>query len=102
MIIGSRIIKNKLIVFERLRTDFAGGRIFQTDPIIPKEMRIYWEMQYYMRGEAERASSLGAVYLTNIQQLHNSRSVESDEPDIMTAMLGPKPPANPIVPGRAV
>src|ERR1700687_6416541 len=60
------LLAPNVIVFERLKTDFAGGRIFRTDPVIPKDMLIYWEMQYYMRGEAERASSLGAVYLSNI------------------------------------
>jgi type III restriction enzyme len=63
------LIAPNVIVFERLRTDFAGGYIFKTDPIIPKELRLFWDMQFYIRGEAERASSQGALYLTNIQQL---------------------------------
>lgn len=88
------ILAPNVIVFERLRTDFAGGYAFKSDPVIPKEMDIYWDMQFYMRGEAERASSLGAVYLTNIQQMYESRTPEDDEPDIMTAVLGSKPPAS--------
>ncbi len=88
------IIAPNVIVFERLRTDFAGGHIFKEDPIIPKELRLFWDMQFYVRGEAERASSQGAVYLTNIQQLYEGRSEADDEPDIMTAVLGTKPPAN--------
>lgn len=32
---ASLIIAPNVIVFERLRTDFAGGRIFKTDPVIP-------------------------------------------------------------------
>lgn len=89
------IIAPNVIVFERLRSDFAGGRIFKTDFVIPKEMQVYWEMQSYVRGEAERASSLGAIYLTNIQQVYENRTQgEDEEPDIMTAMLGSKPPAN--------
>jgi type III restriction enzyme len=50
-------------------------------------------LQCYVRGEAERADSLGALYLTNVQQLYERPEGDSDEPDIMTAMLGPKPPA---------
>lgn len=88
------IIAPNVIVFERLRTDFAGGRIFKEDPIIPKELRIYWDMQFYVRGEAERASSQGAVYLTNIQQLYETRVQDDGEPDIMTTVLGAKPPAS--------
>lgn len=88
------VIAPNVIVFERLRTDFAGGRIFQADPIIPEELRIYWDFQCYMRGEAERASSLGALYLTNVQQLYQRSDSAGDEPEVMTAMLGPRPPAS--------
>ncbi len=87
-------IAPNVIVFERLRGDFAGGRIFQNDPVIPKEFQIYWDMQFYMRGDAERASSEGALYLTNIQQLYEREERKTaDEPEIMTAVLGSKPPA---------
>ena len=65
------LIAPNVIVFERLRTDFEGGRIFRADPIIPPELKIYWgDFQCYMRGESERASSLGALYLTNVQQFY--------------------------------
>jgi type III restriction enzyme len=88
------LIAPNVIVFERLRLDFAGGRIFHLDPIIPDDLRIYWDFQCYMRGEGERASSLGALYLTNIQQLYDREDKGSnDEPPEMTAVLGPKPPA---------
>src|SRR3990172_11939608 len=50
------IIAPNVIVFERLRTDFAGGRIFQADPVIPPELRVFWDLDCYLRGEGERAS----------------------------------------------
>jgi len=87
------VIAPNVIVFERLRIDFAGGRVFQLDPVIPDELRIYWDFQCYMRGEGERAGSLGALYLTNVQQLYQRPEGDADEPDVMTAMLGPRPPA---------
>ena len=87
------IIAPNVIVFERLRSDFGGGRIFRLDPVVPDALRIYWDFQCYLRGEAERASSLGALYLTNVQQLYERPVPETDEPDIMTSMLGPAPPA---------
>src|SRR5208337_4775828 len=62
------ILAPNVIVFERLRTDFEGGRIFHLDPIIPDDLRIFWDLQCYMRGEGERAGSMGALYLSNIQQ----------------------------------
>ncbi len=83
-----------VIVFERLRHDFASGRIFRTDPVIPEELKTYWDFDCYMRGDAERAQSLGALYLTNIQQFYERADKNNDdEPDVMTAVLGSKPPA---------
>ncbi|MHB1423191.1 MAG: DEAD/DEAH box helicase family protein [Gemmataceae bacterium] len=55
------IIAPNAIVFERLRADFGGGRIFRLDPVVPEELWIYWDFQCYPRGEAERARSLGAL-----------------------------------------
>lgn len=88
------IVAPNVIVFERLRLDFAGGRIFRADPIVPRELQIYWDVQCHMRGEAERASSSGALYLTNIQQLYDLPAPADDEPSPMAAVLGPKPPAS--------
>jgi type III restriction enzyme len=91
------VIAPNVIVFERLRTDFEGGRIFNADPVIPEELRIFWDFQCYMRGEGERASSVGALYLTNIQQFYERPESDHDEPDEMTAVLGPKPPTEKLV-----
>lgn len=84
------IIAPNVIVFERLRSDFGGGRVFRTDPIVPPELRIFWEMDFYMRGDPERASSQGALYLTNIQQFYERAGMAgSSEPGAMTDVLGP-------------
>jgi len=88
------VIAPNVIVFERLRTDFAGKSIFRHDPMIPPELDILWDFECYLRGEGERAGSVGALYLTNIQQMHDRPEADDDEPDVMTAMLGPKPQAN--------
>src|ERR1700730_8083493 len=87
------LIAPNVIVFERLKTDFAGGRIFRADPVIPKELEIFWDFDCVMRGDAEKAHAEGTLFLTNIQQFYEraDRSSE-DEPDIMTEMLGSKPP----------
>lgn len=85
-----------VIVFERLRTDFGSGRIFKTDPMIPPELQTFWDFDCYMRGDGERASALGALYLTNVQQLYIRPDGDDTEPDIMTEMLGKKPPAKKI------
>jgi type III restriction enzyme len=87
------VLAPNVIVLERLKTDFGSGRIFQSDPVIPKELGIFWELECVMRGDAERAHSEGTLFLTNIQQFYErqDRSNE-DEPDAMTAVLGSKPP----------
>jgi type III restriction enzyme len=90
------LIAPNVIVFERLKTDFAGGRVFKSDPIIPSSLQIYWDFDCYIRGEGERASSQGALYLTNIQQLYErDENPNGDEVPIMSLMLGNKPPAQP-------
>lgn len=96
----SLIIAPNVIVFERLKLDFGGGRIFRADPVIPPELKLYWDVEAYMRGDAERANSQGAVYLTNIQQLYerDDAAKSNGEPDVMTAVLGPRPPAQTLQP----
>jgi type III restriction enzyme len=87
------LLAPNVIVFERLKTDFGGGRIFQADPVIPKELEIFWDFDCVMRGEAEKAHAEGTLFLTNIQQFYErpDRSNE-EEPEVMTQLLGPKPP----------
>ncbi len=88
------LIAPNVIVFERLKSDFGSGRIFKIDPLIPPELKIHWDFDCYMRGDGERAHSLGALYLTNIQQFYERDNGQyDDEPDVMTAVLGSRPPA---------
>jgi type III restriction enzyme len=87
------LLAPNVIVLERLKTDFAGGRIFEIDPVIPREFRIFWELDCIMRGDTERAAAEGALFLTNIQQFYERTERNGDdEPDEMTAILGPRPP----------
>jgi type III restriction enzyme len=88
------VIAPNVIVYDRLRSDFESGKIFQTDPLIPKHFQWWWEMEYYMRGDTERTNSQGALYLSNIQQFYErANKADNEETDAMTAMLGSQPPA---------
>jgi type III restriction enzyme len=88
------VLAPNIIVLERLALDFAGGRIFRADPVIPPELAVYWDMECYVRDDGDRAYSQGALYLTNIQQLYDRPdSSDSDEPSEMTEVLGPRPPS---------
>jgi type III restriction enzyme len=84
------LIAPNVIVFERLRLDFAGGRIFRADPVIPPEFVNTWDFECYMRGEADRARSEGALYLTNIQQLYERPIEDDNEPKEISDVLGHK------------
>lgn len=87
------LIAPNVIVLERLKLDFAGGRIFRADPVIPRELQIFWDFDCVMRGEAEKAPGEGMLFLTNIQQFYDRPDRNGDaEPDVMTAVLGQKPP----------
>ncbi|MCS6988978.1 MAG: DEAD/DEAH box helicase family protein [Chloroherpetonaceae bacterium] len=87
------ILAPNIIVFDRLKNDFESGRIFRASPFIPRHLLWLWDMDYYMRGDAERAHSQGALYLTNIQQFYERPTKNgAQETDIMTAMLGDAPP----------
>ncbi len=85
------IIAPNVIVFDRLRLDFGGGRTFRADPIIPPEFTNMWDFECYVRGDGERAHSEGALYLTNIQQLYEKPGSNGVEPQEITGVLGHRP-----------
>ena len=86
------VIAPNVIVFDRLKTDFQGSKIFRNDPLFPKHYKLFWDFECYMRGDGERAQSEGALYLTNIQQFYERPTrVKTQEPDVMTALLGNNP-----------
>lgn len=87
------LIAPNVIVLERLMSDFAGGRIFKTDPVIPPEWAILWDVDFYVRGECERLKSEGALYLTNIQQLYDKLTEEAPANPVAD-LLGPAPPTS--------
>jgi type III restriction enzyme len=87
------ILAPNVIVFDRLKLDLANKRIFQVDQMIPKELEIFWDFDCIMRGEGEKAHAEGTLFLTNIQQFYERPDrAQEEEPEIMTEMLGSKPP----------
>ena len=86
------IIAPNVIVFDRLKTDFQGGVVFRTDPLFPKHYELFWDFEFYMRGDSERAHSIGALYLSNIQQFYERPTKsKTEEPEELTALLGASP-----------
>jgi type III restriction enzyme len=83
------ILAPNVTVFERLKEDFGGGKIFRTDPLIPEEWKTDWQLKTTMRGESPSLSTSGNLFLTNIQQLYEKASPEPINP--VGALLPPRP-----------
>ncbi|MEN6532639.1 MAG: DEAD/DEAH box helicase family protein [Bryobacteraceae bacterium] len=83
------IVAPGITVFERLRSDFENGRIFDTDPLIPVEWRGDWNMSVVLQDEASGASTGGTIYLTNIHRLYDTSKRKAGDPDTYDWM-GPK------------
>ena len=81
------------IVYERLQSDFEGGAIFKKFPMVPPELQMFFDFSVYTRGQGERSSSEGALYLTNIQQLYARDVAAIEDADPIGAMLGAMPAA---------
>ena len=82
------IVAPNLTVFERLKEDFASGRIFDTDPLIPSHWRGDWNLSVVLQDEAAGASTGSTLYLTNIHRLYDVRRRRSAGPETYD-WLGP-------------
>jgi len=86
------IIAPNVIVYERLKTDFANGKVFYQFPFIPDEWKHDWQMSFIMREDQVKTSTDGTLYLTNIHQIYENR-LEDDDEDFgpVGNLLGSKP-----------
>lgn len=66
------LLSPNVIVFERLKKDFVGGKIFKDLDMCPAG----WAnpLQVILRGESIEPSGKNTLVVTNIQQLHENRS----------------------------
>lgn len=78
-----------LTVYERLKDDFSGGRIFDTDPIIPPEWRGDWNMSVVEQDAAGGAATGGVIYLTNIHRLYDPSKRRGKKPAEYHDFMGP-------------
>lgn len=68
------IIAPNLTVFERLKDDFENCSIFYRDPLLPEEWRNDFQVQVVLQDEPGGTTTTGAIYLTNIHRLYESRN----------------------------
>ena len=83
------VIAPNLTVYERLKEDFAGGRIFDADPLIPAEWRGDWNMNVVLQDEAGGAVTGGVIYLTNIHRLYDMSKRRGKRGAETYAFMGP-------------
>lgn len=82
------VVAPNLTVFERLKDDFANGKIFDTDPLIPAAWRGDWNLSVALQDEASGANTGGVLYLTNIHRLYDPSRRNNEEETYSWA--GPK------------
>jgi type III restriction enzyme len=85
------IVAPNVIVYQRLEKDFASNRIFHELPLIPPEWRSSWSQKVILRGESTDLDPSSNLFLTNIQQLYETREQRWTPQNALEALLGPKP-----------
>lgn len=83
------IIAPNLTVYERLKDDFENCAIFYQDPVIPEEWRPEFQMQVVLQDEPGGTTTTGAIYLTNIHRLYESRNNNRQQEDESAGIFGP-------------
>ena len=85
------IVAPNVIVYQRLEKDFASNRIFYELPLDSAGMAGRSSQKVILRGEATEPDASGNLFLTNIQQLYESRDEEWTPQNAVEALLGKKP-----------
>ncbi|MGI8869348.1 MAG: DEAD/DEAH box helicase family protein, partial [Mycobacteriales bacterium] len=86
------LVAPNVIVYERLREDFADGAIFRSDPVVPPEWAGTFDFTVCLKTDPVPPGAAGVLAVTNIQSLYERHTEQPDNP--VEAMLGPRPPAN--------
>ena len=101
----SRLSKNFLlitpnvIVFDRIKNDFAGNKIFHDDPVLPdngyegQNWQDDFQVTLHLQDDLRRVSPTGNIFLTNIHRVYEGNVNEASfaDTDTTTYFLGSKP-----------
>ena len=82
------IVAPNVIVYQRLERDFAANRIFRELPLIPPEWRGAFSQKVVLRGETAEPDPSRNLFLTNVQQLYESRDQAWTPQNAIEALLG--------------
>ncbi len=83
------IVAPNVIVYQRLEKDFRDNSIFHRLPLVPPEWKGAFSQNVILRGDAADPAASGNLFLTNIQQLYESRDKEWMPANPIDALLGP-------------
>jgi type III restriction enzyme len=94
------VVAPNIIVLDRLRMDFEGLRIFQSDPILPENgyegqhWRDDFQPAVHIQDEIGPLSSSGNLFLTNFHRLlDNTKTPSVEDEDATDFLLGKRPPS---------
>jgi len=102
---GSKLARNfllitpNIIVLDRIKSDFAGLKIFFEDPILPdngfggQNWRDDFQITIHMQDDINTVRKTGNIFLTNIHRVYNSKDniPSADDKNTMDYFLGDKP-----------
>lgn len=86
------VIAPNIIVFERLKSDFADAAVWRQAPLVPPEWRDDFELTVVLQDDLVPVTTQGALYLTNEHRLREALVAEDDQPaaNPIDAMVGAK------------
>lgn len=93
------LITPNVIVFERIKNDFEGNKIFFLDPVLPENgyMGQNWQDDFqitlHLQDDLKNVSNIGNIFLTNIHRVFESevREYRAEDEDSSEYFLGDKP-----------
>lgn len=93
------VLAPNVIVFDRLRSDFEGGKVFRERRLAPPGWTL--DLRVILRGDSAEASGMGNLFVTNVQQLY--AQMGGNEPgNPVQRLLGKKPSARADSSGRPI
>lgn len=93
------LITPNVIVFERIKNDFDGLKIFFSDPVLPdngyhgQNWQDDFQMTLHLQDDLRNVSDTGNIFLTNIHRVFESdvREANAEDEDASRYFLGDKP-----------
>ena len=93
------LITPNVIVFERIKNDFSGLKIFFSDPVLPdngyqgQNWQDDFQITLHLQDDLRNVSNTGNIFLTNIHRVFESdvHKIGPDDEDSSTYFLGAKP-----------